>query len=235
MHQLLEMMSQGTHSAITAWIWGFSLILQLTLFIALFTRRVSAAFPFFTNLIGFYLIRSILLYVAFDYFSGEAYSGIYNFLLLLDILVQMGMVVELTRSLAVEAGGSGPIRIIYISGGILLASLGTWVLMLLMPKASIPLDRSQIFFSIIGVLLLIASFRSSNHLLRTIAQGWGVFSLISFAAGIGRVFAAAGNHPRGYAAWSYALACGYLVTVAFWLVALRTPSGTRIVRSPQDA
>src|SRR5437899_12978204 len=105
MHQLPEIMSQVTHSAVTAWIWGLSLILQLTLFIALFNRGIARHFPLFTNFVGFYLIRSVLLYISFDYISVEEYSRLYNILLLFDILVQVGLAVELCAALAREQGG----------------------------------------------------------------------------------------------------------------------------------
>jgi hypothetical protein len=223
MHQLPEMMWQETHSAITAWIWGLSLVLQLALFIALFNRGIARYAFLFTNFVGFYLIRSVLLYVLFDSISIEEYSSLYNFLLLLDILVQIGLAAELTRALIEEQGGWIRNRLLYIVAGVLIACVGTWLAVRLMPHASIRLDRSQLFISIIAILLFIASFRSSNDLLRTIAQGWGMFSIISFAANIGRVFAA-GEHPRRYAAWSYALAGAYLIVVVFWLVTLRAPA-----------
>jgi len=91
MHQLPNITSQSTQSAITTWIWGLSLILQLTLFIALFNRRIARLFPLFTAFVGFYLLRSVLLYLSFDYVSGETYGQLYNFLLLFDILIQLGL------------------------------------------------------------------------------------------------------------------------------------------------
>jgi hypothetical protein len=219
-------MSQVTNSAVTAWIWGLSLILQIALFIALFSRRIAHTFPLFTNFIGFYLIRSVLLYISFDYLSTEHYSQLYNILLLLDILVQVGLAVELCSALVRAQGGWRANRLLYVAGAVLVAALGTWIAVTLMPQASIRLDRSQMFFSIIAILIFLASLRSSNDLLRTIAQGWGIFGIVSFAADIGRVFAAAGNHPRQYAAWSYALAGAYLIVVVFWLVTLRAPANS---------
>jgi hypothetical protein len=224
MYQLPEMMSQASHSAVTAWIWGLSIILQLTLFIALFNRGIARDAPLFTNFVGFYLLRSVLLYVMFDDISVEEYGSMYNFLLLLDVLVQIGLAAELARKLVTDQGSWTSNRILYIVSGLLIASLGTWLAVRLTPQASIRLDRSQLFFSIIAILLFIASFRSSSYLLRTIAQGWGLFSIINFAADIGRVFAAASEHPRHYAAWSYALAGAYLIVVVFWLVTLRAPA-----------
>ena len=217
-------MSQVTHSAITAWIWGLSLIVQITLFVALFGRGIVRSFPFFTTFIGFYLIRSVLLYISFDYLSAEQYSRLYNFLLLFDILVQIGLAAELCAALVRARGGWTAKRLLYVAGGVLLAALGTWIAVRLMPQASIRLDRSQMFFSIIAILLFIASLRFPNALLRAIAQGWGIFGIISFAADIGRVLAAAGNHPLQYAAWSYALAGAYLIVVVFWLITLRAPA-----------
>ena len=224
MHQLPDIMSQVTNSTATAWIWGLSLVVQLTLFIALFNRRIPHSFPFFTSFVGFYLIRSVLLFVSFDHLSVEQYNRLYNFLLLFDILVQIGLAAELCAALVRERGGWTADRLLYVAGAVLLASLTTWVVVRLMPQASIRLDRSQMFFSIIAIVVFLASLRSPNDLLRTIAQGWGIFGIVSFAADIGRVLAAAGNHPHNYAAWSYALAGAYLIVVVFWFAMLPAPA-----------
>ena len=226
MHQLPEHLAQAAHSTVTAWIWGLSLILQITLFIALFGRRVAGSFPLFTNFVGFYLVRSVLLYVTFDYISIAEYRGLYNLLLLLDIIVQACLTAELSLALVREKGGWNSNRAVVVVAAVAVALLGTWLTIRLTPHASIPLDRSQLFFAILAILIFIASLRSSNYLLRTIAEGWGLFSIISFAANIGRAVAAAGGHPRRYAAWSYALAGSYLVVVVFWLVTLRPPAET---------
>ena len=225
MYQLPNITAHATYSAITTWIWGLSLILQITLFIALFNRRIARSFPLFTAFVGFYLIRSVLLYLTFDYVSGDNYGRLYNFLLLFDILIQLGLAAELCAALVRFMGGWTTNRLFYVAGALALASLGTWITVSLVPHASIRLDRSQLFFSIIAILVLIASLRSSNELLRGIAQGWGIFGIVSLAAGIGRVFAAAGNHSRRYAAWSYALAGTYLIVVVFWLAMLRSTKG----------
>jgi hypothetical protein len=224
MHQLPDILSQVTPSAVTAWIWGASFLLQITLLIAVFRRRIAGSFPFFTTFIGFYLIRSVLLYILFDYVSIERYNQLYNFLLLFDILVQIGLAAELCAALVRAQGGWTANRLLYSAGGVLLASFATWIAVLLMPHAGIRLDRSQMFFSIVAILLFLTSLRSSNDILRAVALGWGIFGIVSFAADIGRVFAAAGNHPGQYAIWSYALAAAYLIIVAFWIVALRAPA-----------
>ena len=224
MHQLPEIIAQATHSTVTAWIWGLSLILQITLFIALFSRRIASSFPLFTNFVGFYLVRSVILYLTFDYISIEEYRGLYNLLLLLDIVVQACLAAELCNALAREKGGWNLNRLVAGIAAALVASAGTWLTIRLTPHASIPLDRGQLFFAILATLIFIASLSSSNYLLRTIAEGWGLFSIISFAADIGRAVAATGGHPRRYAAWSYALAGAYLVVVVFWLVTLRPPA-----------
>lgn len=221
MHKIPEIPGQMTHSTVTAWIWGLSLILQITLLITLFSRRIAGSYPLFTNFVGFYLMRSVLLYVTFDYISIEMYGWLYGVLLLLDLVVEACLAAELCSALAQEKGGWNSNRALLVVAAVLVALLGTWLALRLTPRGSIPLDRSQLFFSIVAILIFIASLRSSNDLLRTIAQGWGLFSIISSAADIGRVAAAAGGHPRSYAAWSYALGGAYLVVAFFWLVTLR--------------
>lgn len=225
MHQLPNITAQATYSTVTAWIWVLGLILQIILFIALFNRRIAPAYPLFTVFVGFYLIRSVFLYLSFDYVSRQTYGRLYNFLLLFDILIQLGLATELCAALIRSMDGWTTNRLLYVTGITLLAALGTWLAVSVMPHTSIRLDRSQLFFSIIAISLLIASLHSSNGLFRTIAQGWGIFGIVSFTADIGRVVAGAGNHPRTYAAWSYALATTYLIVVVFWLAMLRSNKG----------
>jgi hypothetical protein len=80
-------MTQTTRPSLSALVWARSLALQSALFINLFSRRISNRFSFFTNLIGFYLVRSALLYLIFGFISLSAYGGLYRGFLLLDILV----------------------------------------------------------------------------------------------------------------------------------------------------
>jgi hypothetical protein len=59
-------------------IWACSLVLQSALFISLFSRRISNRFPFFTNLISFYLVRSALLYLIFGFRRGSEAVSVWS-------------------------------------------------------------------------------------------------------------------------------------------------------------
>jgi hypothetical protein len=98
-------MTQTIRISLSPLVWGCSLVLQSALFISLFSRRISNRFPFFTSLIGFYLVRSALLYLIFGFISVSAYGGLYKDLLLLDILVQACAVFEITSALIQELDG----------------------------------------------------------------------------------------------------------------------------------
>ena len=107
MHQLPELMAQDTHIAFYLLMWSVSLLLQLTLFVSLFTRSVARFAPFFTNFVGFYLLRSAVFFFVLNPISLASYSRLYNLFLALDVLVQFCAAAELTRHLTVTHG-DGP-------------------------------------------------------------------------------------------------------------------------------
>ena len=82
MNHLLEYLSQNLHATLNTSVWALSLVLQGTLFVLLFSRGIARRFPFFTSLIGFYILRSAVLFLIFNHVSPSNYSGLRDLLLL---------------------------------------------------------------------------------------------------------------------------------------------------------
>jgi hypothetical protein len=219
-------MTQTTHPSLSPLVWACSLVLQSALFISLFSRRISNRFPFFTNLIGFYLVRSALLYLIFGFISVSAYGGLYRNLLLLDILVQACAVFEITSALIRELDGRTSRRAFIPLAFLCAAAIGTASIVGILPHSRIPIDRGQLFFAFLLIFLCGWAFfiPTSSQLVRDITQGLAFYSLISLVATIGRALASAHNHSGRYATWSYTLAGAYLVVIIFWLLTLKRPS-----------
>jgi hypothetical protein len=104
MHQLPELTAQATHTALSALVWAISLLLQFTLFAALFSRRLARVVPFFPNFVGFYLMRSAFLFLVLNPVNLDSYSWLYRLLLVLDAVVQFCVAAEITRHLALNHG-----------------------------------------------------------------------------------------------------------------------------------
>jgi hypothetical protein len=215
-------MTRTTHPSLSALVWTCSLVLQSALFISLFSRRISNRFPFFTNLIGFYLVRSALLYLIFGFISASAYSGLYRGLLLLDLLVQACAAIEITSALIRELDGRTSSRTFIPLAFLCVAAIGTAVIVGILPHSRIPIDRGQPFFAFLLIFLCgwAIFIPTSSQLVRGITQGLAFYALISLVATIGRALASAHNHSGRYATWSYTLAGAYLVVIIFWLLTL---------------
>jgi hypothetical protein len=223
MHQLPEFMQQATHTPFYVLMWIISLILQATLFVSLFSRRLAGQTSFFANFIAFYFVRSLLLFLLLNHISVSAYSQLYHLFLWIEMFVQFCMAAGLTHWLVTLHGGwisrniVVPIVMVGISG------IGTYLITLWTPHGDIPIDRSSIFFSIYMICFWLWTFalreRIDNPIVLT--QGFAIYGLINIVANIGRVRAASSNHFARYGAWTYVLGGAYLVVVIFWLYSLK--------------
>src|SRR5579875_1804035 len=81
-------------------VWLFSAALQLALFAALFGRRLARRVPIFTTLIGFYLARSILLFLIFGHIDLATYHALYDDLQIVDLLLQAAVAIEIAIHLS---------------------------------------------------------------------------------------------------------------------------------------
>jgi hypothetical protein len=232
MHQLPELMAQGTHTAFYLLMWSVSLLLQLTLFVSLFTRSVARFAPFFTNFVGFYLLRSAVFFFILNPISLASYSRLYNLFLALDVLVQFCAAAELTRHLTVTHGGWTRRNIAMTVIFLCATAVCTYITVQLAPPAQVRVDPSLIAFSYYMVFVWLWTFALHETAIgHSVAQGFAIYGIINIVANIGRTAAMSVDHPRSYAAWTYVLAGGYMVVVIFWLATLR-PDPERIAPKP---
>jgi len=225
MHPLTAIMPHLTQTTINTLVWIVSLALQLALFSVLFARGIARRFPIFTALIGFYLLRSPLLFLIFNHIAPASYHSLYAGLALLDLLLQTAVAVEILLAL-IHAGGGWTHRNLLTTVAVLcLAALATALTTTLLPAhAPIPVDRTQFAFSFLMILLFAWALRvtAASNPVRHIAGGFALYGIVNVGANFGRAYAALQNNIPLYATWSYALAAIYLVVVLFWLLTLRT-------------
>jgi hypothetical protein len=213
-------MPQLSSTTINTLLWAVGLILQSALFIRLFVRRIAGRFPFFTIFIGFYLLRSALLFLIFGYIADSAYASLYNLLLVFDIVVQSCVAIEILATLIREQGGWTIERGVVPFTLFGIAAIATFLAAQALPRTHIPTDRSQLFFSLLQILLFLwtLALRTSTPLIRRITLGLAFYASINIIATAGQVIAVLHKQPNQYANWSYALVAAYLMAVFFWLL-----------------
>ena len=226
MPQLAIFFAQPPQAIINNIVWVIGLALQLALLIVLFRRHIARRFPCFTILIGFYLLRSALLFISFGHIDADDYQTLYSALILVDLLAQTAVAIELIHHLVRSLGGWTLRRSILPAIFLFLASICTLFTATLLPRyAPIPVDRTQLFFSFLMILLFAwaQSIPASSTIVRGITSGFALYGIINISANLGRTFAALHKNPTLYATWSYALAAIYLLVVLFWLLTLKRP------------
>jgi hypothetical protein len=225
---LSNLRAQPSHATINDVVWGAGIALQLALVVALFTRRIARRLPCFTALIVFYLLRSALLFLLYGHVDDDAYQSLYDGLLLFELLAEAAFVAELLNQIMRSLGGWTLRRTLVPAVFLLISSVCTLVAAAVLPaRAPVPVDRTQLFFSFLMILLFAwaQSIAASSTIVRKIAAGFALYGIVNVSANLGRSYAAIHKDVALYSTWSYALDGIYLVVVIFWLVTLRPLPG----------
>lgn len=227
MHSLAAFIAPSAQTALNAFVWLFSAALQLALFLVLFTRGLARRVPVFTALIGFYLARSILLYVIFGHIALAPYHALYDNLQIVDLLLQAGVAIEIAVHLSNSQPNLTLRRGLTPLALLVLAIICTAIADTLLPAhAPIPADRAQLFFSFLMLLLFAWAQTTPATLTRNIAAGFALYGVVNLTASFGRTYAVLRDNFIAYAIWSYALAAIYLVVILYWILTLKRPPET---------
>jgi hypothetical protein len=203
-------------------VWTISLLLQILLVAALFTRKIPRRLPAFTALVAFYPLRAALLFALYGHLPPDRYASLYAALSTLDLLLQAAVAVEITIGLLRELGGWTLPRAGLILLLLVIAHACTTALLTQLPAHTpIPVDRPQTFLSFLMLTFFVwTTATSRSPLLRPVTLGLALYASVSLAAQTGRITAAIHRDAQAYARWSYTSAAGYLIVVALWLLTL---------------
>jgi hypothetical protein len=215
-----------TRTAINDCFWSLGLASQCCLFALLFLRGIARRLPFFTALLAFYLLRSILLVVLFGHVDPDAYSTTYSGLSVLDLLLQLLVAIEIAVRLTRISGGWATRRdMLFVLP--CLAFGATWLVCQMLPTVTrLPPDRLQLFnwfaLLLLGVwsLTLPTNAPSAMSILRRVSVGLAAYGLLGILATIARTLAAAHRDARRFAESSYILPIAWLLVVLCWIVLL---------------
>jgi hypothetical protein len=209
-----------TRVAINDALWGASLALQCGLLALVFVRGIARRLPCFTMLLGFYPVRSAVLFVLFGHVAPKDYAGLNEWLLLAGLLLQLVVAVEIGWKIFRMPGR----RWGFAAWAIPVAAwVGTMVLWAVLPSNSpVPPDRLQMFCSLSMVLLWVwAAVERAPRLVWRVAAGLAAYGAVDLMATAGKAAAAMHRDAGAFAGWSYASSGVYLAVVVFWLLMLR--------------
>jgi hypothetical protein len=227
-----------TNQHIAAFLWGLGIALQLFLFIVLFKRKLARRVPYFTALIGFYLMRSALLYLIYGFLDAGDYAQLTQISQSLEVFLLIAVAIELLLPILRDKSGWNRNHALLCIVFLAIAALCTWQVS---RKTGIEglfhTDRVQVFFASLMLLLWAWSFITPRDALsRTILHGFALYGVITLASTFGHKQAILHQNGKAYVAWSYASAVTYLFVVIFWLASLKpTKSSHQLLSFEQTA
>jgi hypothetical protein len=215
----------------TTILWALGIVLHLSLLATLLLRGIARRLPAFTGLIGFYLMRSLLLFVLPGHVAAPVFASIYNGLSWLDLVLQTFVAWELFKALrsgaSERAGTSRLRRAAVFAGCALLSASVSWSLSLAVPaNPRAPMDRGVLFA---GMLMLAVAAVSARQRGMTVARqliaGFGLLGLTSILCQVERTLAAYHRDAVAFQGWSYPVPFVYLAVVGLWLLSLNLQGG----------
>ena len=200
-----------------------ALVLQAWLLFLLFRRRMASQVVLLSALLLFYILRSSLLFGLSHHISRTASETLYNWLSLLDIMLQIALAVEL--SLAVLRSGSKSLlrRSLLIPLLFLLAAAFSSALTAVLPAYSpVPADGGVLFTGFLFLLLLAWSLSVRLTLWRrSVLIGFAAIGGSGILSQSAKAIAALHHNAHLFSFWSYENAGVYLIVLLFWVLRCR--------------
>lgn len=212
--------------------WAASFLAHLVLLFVLCMRRRVRSFPCFTTFIAANIARTVVLYVVFNYGTKASYFYTYWSLAILDVLLQLCVVYEISgiifRPLGVWAKDvrSG---IAWLVGGSIAAAAG--LTSLAIPPTRLWMQAAMIkgnFFSaaliselFVGMIVLsvTAGLPWRTHA-AAISQGLGVYSVLDILVETGHSYFGLARGSGTYVELSHVRIVVYLMCVIYWIAML---------------
>ena len=223
-------------------LWAASLVGHVALLCILLAKGRARQFPIFTSMIGFQVLETITLYFVYSHGSKLWYARLYWSAVLVDFLLQIGLVLELARSVLRPAGTwVRDVRkqfALYALVGVLVAAALAWFVS---PPSPSALDawevRGNLFTSLLICELFVAMAMTSNRLglgwrSHVIAVGQGLTAWVTVAMVVDALHSFLGSE-RYFAALEHLRMGTYLAVLGYWIVQLWLPEPARQPLSPE--
>jgi hypothetical protein len=212
--------------------WAVGFLLNITLLVILCYRHRAKAFPFFTALIAFVVVKTMILYVVQHYGTHAAYFYTYWSLSAMDTMLQLCVVYEVASQVFRPLDCWAPdvrTSFVWLASLSLIVALGmTW---LASPPARTWVQSfatkgnlfAAAFMSELFVAMLVisvhAGFPWQTHV-AAIAQGLGGYSLIIVMIETGHAYFGVGREMPAFVALSHVRMVAYLGCITYWAFTL---------------
>ena len=225
-----------SHISLNNSLWIAGLLLQFSLLILIFTRRMAQSLRMFTVALAFYPLRSAIPPLIQGHMDRNAYGNLFDALSLVDIGLQLIVAAEIGVHLLRAQPAQTRVRVLL--GAVLpVAWLGTVVIVGYLPiYAPAPPDRFQIFSSLVMLLLCVCTVvLRAPSLLRNVALGYAVYGVAFILTYSMQTTAALRLKPHAYQLWGYVPGVVYLLIVVFWILVLKPGEPQAKFAPPQPA
>jgi hypothetical protein len=212
--------------------WAVSFLGNIGLLFVLWHRRRAESFPFFTALITLNVVRTIVLYFVLRLGTHKTYFNTYWSLALLDTALELGVVYEIASRVFRPVGvWAQDVRdsFIWMVGLSVTVALGlswlasppahTWAQSFVTKGTLFAAALISELFVLMMTLSISARLPWRTHVAK-IAQGLGVYSLVSLLSETGHSYYGVGRDVRAFVFLSHIRIAAYITCVVYWSVTL---------------
>ncbi len=226
-------------SVLDNFFWAASFLGHAAVFSVLVYRGRWREYPVFTALMGFDASLTIVLYLIYAH-GSDWYTRVYWGSVVVDFLLQLGVVVELARTVLRPTGtwvqDARKQFVISAVAGVVVAAGLAWTVS---PPAANPLEawevRANLFTSLLICELFVAMTMASNRLglgwrSHVMALGQGLTAWATVAVVIDTLHSFLGSQ-RDFAGLEHVRMLVYLTVLGYWIVQLWKPEPARLPMS----
>jgi hypothetical protein len=219
-------------SGMDLFFWAAGLAVHLILLFVLFYRKRANVFPFFTALIVFNVVRTVVLYFVVRYGTKSDYVQTFWSVAVLDVVLQLGVVYEVAsrvfRPLNVWAPDVRSTFLWVVNLSTTVALVLAWAeAPMVHTRIQALVARGNLFAAalqseiLVAMIVLSANARLvwKTHVAR-IAQGLGIYALISVLFETARYCYGVSRVLPGFSVLSHVRMAVYLSCATYWIVSL---------------
>ena len=223
-------------------LWAASFAANVALLFVLVSKRRTREFPVFTAWMGFLSAEMAVLFLIYRWGSAHLYALIYWSCVVVDFLLQLGVVMEMAR-IVLRPNGTwlSEARGRFLVSGLLGAMVAAGAALLLHPDANSSLDvweiRGNLFTGIIIVELFSAMMGAANRLglqwkSHVMGLGQGLFVWSAIAVLVDALHNVLGSY-RWFTALDNVRITVWTAAAIYWAVVFWKPERTRNPLSPE--
>jgi hypothetical protein len=223
-------------------LWAASFAANVALLLVLVWKKRTREFPVFTVWIGFLTAEMAVLFLIYRWGSAHSYSEVYWSCVLVDFLLQLGVVMEMARIVLRPTGTwLSDARGRFLVSGFLGITLAAGTTLLLHPDANSSLDvweiRGNLFTGIIIVELFSAMMGAANRLglqwrSHVMGLGQGLFVWSTIAVLVDALHNVLGRY-RWFTTLDNMRVTVWIAAAIYWAVVFWKPERKRNPLSPE--